>query len=292
MKSIPARHCLLALTQVATVATCILAADGGAIGSFMLDGEAITFAGDSVRIQLAAGAQLGTGNYVTGFTVTAFDGYANAGFIGLTSAASATAHRPDQRRARARRGLVVAGRRRPPAVFTAVRRTPRARAAAARAHRAAPGSGAIRYLSRPRRPRGGRGAVRSHLQLGTGRHVQTVHRRNPPGQFQLRPARLGFVQRVTAADQPEPGRAARSVPVHGLPACARPALRLTGPHHAKAIFPDGRRQGAAIGLVRPGPCLVARRWRSLSRRRVPPAAGRPPTCVPSSTCCMGSENRV
>jgi hypothetical protein len=105
----------LSLTQVATLATGIVAADGGAIGNFMLDGEAITFVGDSVRIQLAAGAQLGNGSYVTGylgsvpvhatyllddldiagrqitgFNVTAFDGYGNAGFIGLASASAAT----------------------------------------------------------------------------------------------------------------------------------------------------------------------------------------------------------
>jgi hypothetical protein len=106
----------LTLNQVATLATGILAADGGPIGNFMLDGEAITLVGDSVRIQIAAGAQLGNGSYVTGylgsgpvhatylldnlnitgrqitgFSVSAFDGYANAGFIGLTSAASAIA---------------------------------------------------------------------------------------------------------------------------------------------------------------------------------------------------------
>ncbi len=106
----------LTLTQVATLAAGIVAADGGAIGNYMLDGEAITFAGDSVRVQIAAGAQLGNGSYVTGYlgsgavratylldnlnisgrqitgyTVTAFDGYANSGFIGLSSAASAAA---------------------------------------------------------------------------------------------------------------------------------------------------------------------------------------------------------
>ncbi len=106
----------LTLTQVATLASGILAADGGAIGNYMLDGEAITFVGDAVRIQVAAGAQLGNGSYVTGYlgsgpthatyrldnlnisgrqitgyTVTAFDGYANSGFIGLISAANAAA---------------------------------------------------------------------------------------------------------------------------------------------------------------------------------------------------------
>jgi hypothetical protein len=105
----------LNLTQLATLSTGILAGNGGAIGSFMLDGEAITFVGDSVHIQVAAGAQLGNGSYVTGYlgsgptratyfldglnitgrditgvSVTAFDGYANSGFIGLFSASAAT----------------------------------------------------------------------------------------------------------------------------------------------------------------------------------------------------------
>lgn len=103
------------LNQVATLATGILAADGGPIGNFMLDGEFITFVGDSVLVQVAAGAQLGNGSYVTGYlgsgpthatyllsglniagrqivgvSVTAFDAFANAGFVGLISSANAT----------------------------------------------------------------------------------------------------------------------------------------------------------------------------------------------------------
>lgn len=105
----------ITLNQVATLASGILAADGGPIGDFMLDGEFITFVGDSVHLQVAAGAQLGNGSYVTGYlgsgpthatyllngldiagreivglSVTAFDAFASAGFIGLISSANAT----------------------------------------------------------------------------------------------------------------------------------------------------------------------------------------------------------
>jgi hypothetical protein len=80
----------------------------------MLDGEFISFVGDSVRIQVAAGNRLGNGDYVTGYlgsgatratytlsglditgrsitgvTVTAFDGFGTTGFIGLISQSNA-----------------------------------------------------------------------------------------------------------------------------------------------------------------------------------------------------------
>ena len=105
----------LLVTQVAPLATGIVAGGGGPVASYMLDGESITFVGDSIHLQTDAGAQLGNGSYVTGYlgsgpvhasytldnldisgrqitgyTVTAFDGFGASGNIGLISAANAS----------------------------------------------------------------------------------------------------------------------------------------------------------------------------------------------------------
>jgi hypothetical protein len=70
------------LDQVAPLATGILAGDGGPIASYMLDGEAITFSGVSVHLQVAAGAQLGNGSCRA------------AGAVGRRPVAAAPALRP------------------------------------------------------------------------------------------------------------------------------------------------------------------------------------------------------
>jgi hypothetical protein len=104
----------LSATQTATLASGIKAGDGGAIGSgWMLPGEQIVFAGNSIDIQLAAGAgdvggpfttgYLGsggqharyeldnlniTGQQIVGFAAYAFDGYTTSGFTGILAPAS------------------------------------------------------------------------------------------------------------------------------------------------------------------------------------------------------------
>jgi hypothetical protein len=91
-------------TQAAPLASGVVAANlggSGAISDFMLDFESITFAGDAVLIRVGAGAESGLnpgfgdgaryeisglavpGFIITGFTVSAFDGYADSGATGL-----------------------------------------------------------------------------------------------------------------------------------------------------------------------------------------------------------------
>jgi hypothetical protein len=92
------------LVQSAPLAGGIVAPNlggGGAISDFMLDNESITFAGEAVLIRVAAGSESGLnpgygdgaryevtglavdGFIITGFTVSAFDGYADSGSTGL-----------------------------------------------------------------------------------------------------------------------------------------------------------------------------------------------------------------
>lgn len=93
------------LTQNAPLASGILAPNlggSGDISSFMLDNESITFADDAVLIRVAAGSESGLnpgygvgaryeisglgvdGFLVTGFSVSAFDGFGTSGNTGLT----------------------------------------------------------------------------------------------------------------------------------------------------------------------------------------------------------------
>ena len=94
------------LSQAAPLATGIRALNlggSGAISSFMLDNEQISFNGNSIRIRVGAGsidglhAGYGTGAHydltglgvlgflITGMNVYGFDGYATSGFTGLAA---------------------------------------------------------------------------------------------------------------------------------------------------------------------------------------------------------------
>jgi hypothetical protein len=96
----------LLLNQSVGYGTPITPAGGGAIGGFMLPGEQVALNGDSVRIRVAQGSELGgtgylglggvharyelsglaiAGSTITGFTLYTFDGYGTSGFSGASS---------------------------------------------------------------------------------------------------------------------------------------------------------------------------------------------------------------
>lgn len=107
------------VVTVANLATGLQAGSAGPIsGTWMLASEEITFVGESIRVRSFAGyddfssggtsittGYLGsggsharyefdglsiTGKTITGFTVSAFDNYADSGFVGLTSPSAAS----------------------------------------------------------------------------------------------------------------------------------------------------------------------------------------------------------
>lgn len=110
------------LVNTASFATGVTHAGGGDVGDWMLDGEEITFNGNSIHVRSYAGddgggsgplttGYLGSGSdharyefdglsiagkVIVGLTVYAFDGYATSGFTGLAGpAASSLVHLVD-----------------------------------------------------------------------------------------------------------------------------------------------------------------------------------------------------
>jgi len=99
------------LVTTANLTTGVQAGDGGAIGSgFMLAGEEVTFNGNAIHVRSYAGYDDGAGHFSTGYlgaggeharyefdglsiagqtiiglTISAFDNFANSGFVGLAS---------------------------------------------------------------------------------------------------------------------------------------------------------------------------------------------------------------